>query len=228
VKNGISTKVLAVAPHPDDETFGCGGSLLRHKAAGDEVHWLICTEMTAGNGYSDEQRQKRDKEIESVARAYGFASVQKLGFPTTKLDTVPLSELVARMSEAFKNVQPNAVYLPYRGDVHSDHAITFDAAAACCKSFRFPSIKRVMCYETLSETEFGINPDANGFRPQVFISIAEHLDRKIEILKIYESELSAFPFPRSEECVRSLAALRGSSSGSQAAEAFLLSKEIID
>ena len=45
------SKVLVVAPHPDDETLGCGGTLLRHVAEGDSVHWLIATAMRTDAGY---------------------------------------------------------------------------------------------------------------------------------------------------------------------------------
>ena len=47
----MNNKVLIVATHPDDETFGCGGTLLKHKDSGDEIHWLICTETNSDNDY---------------------------------------------------------------------------------------------------------------------------------------------------------------------------------
>jgi LmbE family N-acetylglucosaminyl deacetylase len=76
-------------------------------------------------------------------------------------------------------------------------------------------------YETPSETEFNFI-EKNVFKPNVFVNISDHLDGKIEAMQIYESEMGEFPFPRSEKNVRSLAALRGSQSGYQSAEAFEL------
>jgi LmbE family N-acetylglucosaminyl deacetylase len=157
---------------------------------------------------------------------YGFASVHDLGLPTTLLDTLPLGDIVQAVSRVFNVVRPEVVYLPYRGDAHSDHKVVFDAAAACTKSFRYPSIRRVLAYEALSETDFGIDPDASGFRPNVFNDISAHLEDKIAILKVYASELEDFPFPRSEQAVRALAALRGVVAATQAAEAFMLLKEL--
>ena len=75
--------------------------------------------------------------------------------------------------------------------------------------------------------EFCIDPDANGFRPNVFVNIEANLSRKLEILDIYSTELGVFPFPRSLEAVRALAALRGTAAGCRAAEAFMLLKEIL-
>jgi N-acetylglucosamine malate deacetylase 1 len=142
--------VLVVAPHPDDETLGCGGTLLRHKAEGAHLHWLILTAMPKGGAWSPARMAAREKEIRAVAKAYGFATVTQLGYPAARLDAVPRAELVGRMVEAFKKASPRVVYVPHRGDVHSDHRVAAEAAAACVKWFRQGSVKRVLAYEALS------------------------------------------------------------------------------
>ena len=42
--------VLVIAPHPDDETLGCGGTLLRHLGQGDDIDWLIVTSVREEDG----------------------------------------------------------------------------------------------------------------------------------------------------------------------------------
>lgn len=217
--------VLVVAPHPDDETLGCGGTLLRHAADGDVVHWLIVTAPTEALGFSAERIALREREIQEVAERYGFASVHALGLDTTRLDVLPIADLVGAMSAVFKTVEPETVYLPYRGDVHTDHAAVFDAAVACTKWFRYPSVRRVLVYETLSETDFSVDPDTAGFRPTVFVDVSAYLDEKVRIMEVFKSEMGAFPFPRSERAIRSLAHVRGAASGFEAAEAFMLIRE---
>ena len=69
--------ILVVAPHPDDETFGCGGTLLKAHEAGARVHWLILTEMTEAAGYSVERIATREREVDAVSRAFGFQSVHR-------------------------------------------------------------------------------------------------------------------------------------------------------
>ncbi len=138
------------------------------------------------------------------------------------------SFMFQKISSILLEVNPNIVYLPYRRDVHTDHRIIFDAASSSLKWFRCPSIKRVLAYETLSETDMALNPDGNPFHPNVFVDISGFLEKKIEIMKIYHVELGAFPFPRSEEAIRGLAALRGAASGLKAAEAFMLLREMIE
>ena len=114
-----------------------------------------------------------------------------------------------------------------RSDAHSDHRYTFEAVAACTKSFRYPFVKKVCVYETLSETEFGMRLDDSGFKPNMWVNITDYLDRKIEIMKIFESELGNHPFPRSVENIISLAKLRGSTANTDAAECFVILKEIL-
>jgi len=218
-------KVIVIAPHPDDETLGCGGTLLRYRSQGVAIHWMIVTNMDTD--FSTDRFTAREREIDIIQNHYGFESVSVLNLPTTRLDTVPVGEFVSRIKSVLDRIEPDTIYLPYRGDVHTDHRAVFDAAISCTKWFRYPCIKRILSYETLSETEFGLNPDSNGFRPNVFVDISSHLEKKLDILSVYASELGVFPFPRSIEAVRALAALRGAASGCIAAEAFMLLKEII-
>jgi N-acetylglucosamine malate deacetylase 1 len=217
-------RVLVVAPHPDDEILGCGGTLLRHKAEGAELGWLIVTGISERGGWSAEIMQQRDVEIGKVAELVGFDQVFNLRLPSTQLDMLPMGELVDRFSAVFSEFQPQEVFVPHRSDVHTDHRLVFDAAAACTKWFRYPSVKRVLAYETISETDFSLDQN-NFFRPNYFFDISEYLERKLEIMLIYKSELGDFPFPRSNEAIRALAALRGSASGFVAAEAFQLLRE---
>ncbi len=78
----MRNRILVVATHPDDETLGCGGTILRHKNEGDEVHWLIVTNYSE----NDDAYITRQKEIQDVAKAYNFDSTLKLNIETTTMD----------------------------------------------------------------------------------------------------------------------------------------------
>lgn len=218
--------ILVVAPHPDDETLGCGGTLLQHVQNGDEVHWLIVTDMSIENGYVQSTVNQRQFEVKKVAAAYGFSNVHNLKFPPAKLDEIPRNSLIQSISRIIKEVAPAVIYLPFRGDVHSDHAVVFDAVVSCTKWFRYPSIRRVLCYETLSETDFGLNPESAKFAPNSFVDISAYIDKKIEIAQVYKGEMGEFPFPRSKKALKALAQVRGAASGCFAAESFILLREI--
>lgn len=218
-------KTIVIAPHPDDEVLGVGGTLMRRKAEGVKVAWLIVTRITNEAGWSGEKIRQRADEIKRVTELIGFDSVFQLNFTTTQLDQVPMSDLIAAISSVFKMFEPEEVFVPHPSDVHTDHRIVFDAVASCIKWFRYPSVKRVLAYETLSETDFGLGTN-QAFRPNVFVNIEPYLAEKLQAMDIYASELGVFPFPRSHEAIRALATLRGAASGFRAAEAFELLREI--
>lgn len=214
-------KILVVAVHPDDETLGCGGTLLRHRAAGDEIHWLIVTEAD-----NDAVKRRRIGQIEQVRQAYGFTDIHALNFPTTCLDQLATGTLVGAIAKVVATVAPEIIYLPFAYDIHSDHRIVFEAAYSCTKVFRYPSVRRVLMMETVSETDFSPAIPGQVFMPNVFVDIGDHLEKKLNIARIYEEELGNHPFPRSLEGLRALATVRGAAAGCRYAEAFTLLKEI--
>ncbi len=218
-------KSLVVAPHPDDEVLGVGGTLLRRKAEGATLGWLIMSRISVESGWSSERVLRRQQEITQITELFGFDSVFELGYTTTQLDQIPMSELINAVSGVIKSFTPTEIFVPHSSDIHSDHRVTFDAVASSTKWFRNPSIKRVLAYETLSETDFGLGPN-RGFQPNVFMNIEGHLENKLRAMGIYSSEVGDFPFPRSNQAISALAILRGANSGFKEAEAFELLREI--
>lgn len=217
--------IIAISPHPDDETLGCGGTLLKHKNKNDKIYWIIATKPSNEN-YSNEFIKKREDEIDLVSDKYQINQVFQLEFSPASLDNIPIKNLIGDIANIFKQVKPNIVYLPFRNDIHTDHKIVFDSVLSCTKSFRYPYIKKVMAYETVSETEFAAPLSSNIFQPNCFSDISNFMEEKIEIINIYSSEMEEHPFPRSEKNIKALATFRGATSGVEYAEAFMILKEI--
>ena len=213
---------MVIAVHPDDETLSCGGTLLKHKENGDSIHWLICTETNKDNAFY----QTRVEEIQQVTALYNFDSVHQLGLKTMRVDEYSMSELVQKISAVINEVKPEKIYLPFKGDVHSDHRKIFEAAYSCTKSFRYPFIKKVLMIETLSETEFSPSTIQDAFIPNVFVDISQFFEKKMEIMKVYDSEIGDHPFPRSLRNLKALSTFRGATAGCEYAESFMLLKEI--
>jgi LmbE family N-acetylglucosaminyl deacetylase len=219
--------VLVIAPHPDDETLGCGGTLLVLKEKRYSINWLVTTSISEEMGYSRDKVNNRKKEIEIVAKEYGFDNTINLDIPTARVDEISKGVLVKKISDVFMLIKPGIILLPFYNDVHTDHKCIAEAVISCTKWFRHPFIEKVLCYETISETDFNINSTVKRFEPNVFVDISKHLETKIKIMKTYAGEMSDFPFPRSEKAIRSLAFLRGAQCGAEAAEAFELLRAII-
>lgn len=221
------SNIVVIAPHPDDETLGCGGTILRHIANGDNVYWIIVTSIDEKHGFSKGKVAERNNEIKKVCGIYQFTDVFKFNIPTATLEQISTRELVNKFGNVFDQICPDIMYLPFKGDVHSDHKIVFNAAVSCTKWFRYSSIKRVLCYETISETDFGLDPTEKNFSPNVFVDVTPYFEKKLQAMMIYKSELGIHPFPRNEKVIRSLSMVRGATSGCDFAEAFILLKEII-
>ena len=217
-------KLLVVATHPDDETLGAGGYMLRAKSEGNEVHVLNITDMTLEYGYREERIKERAEEIQAMVEDYNLDGYYNLKLKPANLDTYASSELIDKISKVFKEVEPNVIILPYNKDVHSDHRVIFDVCYSCTKSFRYPFIKKVLMMETPSETDFAFFEES--FKPNYFVDISSYIDIKVEIAKIFKSEIQEHPFPRSEKNIRAYGTIRGAVAGVEAAEAFILVKGI--
>ncbi len=223
----MTMRVLVIAPHADDETLGCGGTLLKHRAAGDSVSWLIVTRGHEPH-WSAEALGSKEREIESVAAAYEFEQVFRFDYPATRMDTLSQAEIIASVSRVVTEAQPHSVYLNHAGDVHSDHRIVFDSVISAIKPFYSSrhGIKRILSYETLSSTEAAAPDHAQAFLPTVFCDITNFIERKLEIMSLYRTEAQPYPLPRASESIRALARYRGATIGAEYAEAFALVREI--
>ena len=219
-------KVIVISAHPDDETLGVGGTILKHIANGDDVYWLIITNVFENQGFSKERVESRQLEISKVEKMFGFRKTYNLNYPTMTLSSSSLIKMVPDISSIFSEVKPEIIYTLNRSDAHSDHRVIFDAVMACTKSFRYPFIKQILMYECISETEFAPALAEKAFLPNYFVDITDFIDKKNEIMKIFASEIGEHPFPRSVENIKSLAHFRGASVSVKYAEAFQLLKYI--
>lgn len=220
-------RILLISPHPDDETLGAGGTILKLTEENNSIYWLIITEMSEKLGFSKEEILNRQREIEKVAEMYGFENVFNFNFPTTKLDTIPIGDLISKISAYIYKIRPEIIFVNNRSDIHTDHKITFQAVVSATKPFRMNFIKKILMYETVSETDALISLIENAFLPNIFVDISNYIGKKLEIMSIYKSEIMEYPLPRSLDSIKVLARVRGSQMGVEYAEAFMLVREII-
>jgi LmbE family N-acetylglucosaminyl deacetylase len=218
--------VLAVSAHPDDETLGCGGTLLKHRAAGDSIYWIIAT-VCHEPEWSAQLIERKAREVDCVAAAYGAERLE-LGFPNAKLDTIGVRELMRPIEAAIDDIRPEVVYVLHGGDIHTDHHALFTAVMSVLKPFYMlrRGVRRVLGYETLSSTDAAPAGAGRTFLPNVFSDITPYLDRKLDIMRLYESEIHADPMPRGPSAIRALARVRGATISAEYAEAFTLIREL--
>lgn len=218
-------RVLVIAPHPDDEIIGVGGTIAKRAKDGDEVY--VCV-VTKGKSplFNDEFIEQGRKECRKADKKLGVKETIFLDFPAVMLETVPRYEFNGKISEVVNSIKPDEVYIPHRGDMQIDHQMVVDAAMVAVRPRGNNYPKRVYAYETLSETGWNIPNIVNEFIPTVYEDITDTYEMKLEAMAIFESQLSVFPEARSIGAIEALAKYRGATVNVKAAEAFSLVREV--
>ena len=219
-------KVLFIAPHPDDETIGAGGAILRHRALSHDVFWCVVTKGYAP-AWPEEILRRAGEQIDSVGSFYGFKKIYRLGFPTVKLNTIPHMELCDAIQNVIKEIQPDIIYTTSRNDANLDHRIVYDCTLVATRPLPGNVVHRVLSYEIGYTNHYGVPSGSAMFQPNVFIDISKYLEMKLEAMNFYETELRLWPHPRNIESIRLLAHERGMCVGYEAAECFELVRELV-
>lgn len=218
-------RVLVIAPHPDDEILGVGGTIAKRTVDGNEVYVCIVTKGCEPLFSSESVNQVRS-ECKKADAFLGVKETIFLDFPAAMLEDVPRYKLNDAIVKVVQDIQPDEVYIPHRGDMQQDHKLVVDAAMVALRPKYNHVVKRIYAYETLSETGWDIPNTVNEFIPTVYEDISTTLEKKIEAMKIFQSQLADFPAARSLGAIEGLAKYRGATVNVTAAEAFTLIREI--
>jgi LmbE family N-acetylglucosaminyl deacetylase/methionyl-tRNA formyltransferase len=212
-------RVLVVAAHPDDEVLGVGGTLIRHFKSGDEIRAVIVCSANSIRYREGEHDQPGDTQR---ASHYLGARSTGLGFADQRLDQGSNLELIQALEEQIREFQPQVIYTHWWGDVNADHARIAEAVDVAARPYSAPGLQSIYAFETPSSTEWTTSARARAFAPNVFVDISGELDRKLDAMRCYESELRPPPHPRSLRSLQQRAAYWGSIANMPAAEALAL------
>src|SRR3990167_1441350 len=227
---GDAMRVLVVAAHPDDETLGCGATLAQLVEDRHECRVLILGEgLTSRLSQHVETIEHRLIHLKTMTRMamgiLGLSCQRNLIFkdlPDNRFDTVPLLNIVKIMEREIRLFQPEVIYTHSRADLNIDHQLTARSVLTATRPGTSP-VRDLYAFRIPSSSEWAF-PDE--FQPNVFVDIHRTLERKIEALACYDTELRPFPHPRSPEALRHRAAVDGMTCGLPAAEAFQLIRSI--
>ena len=225
-------KYLIIAAHPDDEVLGCGGSMAKWSRDGSEVHVLIMAEGITSRDKS-RYREVRQKELSHLAKSankageiLGVQSVELLDFPDNRMDSIDLLDVVKEVEKKNEELKPDVVVTHHGGDLNIDHRVIHQAVITACRPQPGQTVKRILSFEVPSSTEWQSPSSGNPFVPNWFEDISDTLELKIKALEAYESEMRKWPHARSIKALEHLARWRGATVGAEAAEAFMLVREI--
>lgn len=218
-------RILIIAPHPDDEIIGVGGTIANRVKAGHDVYVCIVTKGCAPL-FSIESVEKVRNECKEADAFLGVKETTFLDFPAAMMEDVPRYKLNDALVKEIQRIKPDEVYIPHRGDMQLDHKLVVDAAMVALRPKYKHVVKRIYTYETLSETGWDVPNTINEFIPTVYENISYTLELKLQAMRIFKSQLAEFPNARSTEAIEALAKYRGSTVTVNAAEAFALVREI--
>jgi len=222
----MSKTVLIVAAHTDDETLGCGGTIARHVADGDNVYSVFMADGVSSRAQADHNDlATRNAAAEYARKILGVSENFYLGLPDNRLDSFPLIEVIQRLEPIIRKLQPNIIYTHHHGDLNVDHRITHQATLTACRPMPGSSIQAIYAFEVMSSTEWA-TPTAEPFVPNHYVDISDQLDTKIDALRAYQLEMRDAPHSRSIEHLAHLAHHRGHTVGMVAAEAFVTVKTV--
>jgi len=212
-------RVLVVAAHPDDEVLGCGAtmSLLSHQ--GKTVFVLL---LSKGRIFGTEDPIKY---LQDIGVILNLSSIKILEFPDNEFDSVPLLDIINEIEKVIGEIRPDAVITHWPYDLNVDHQLTSMAVRTAVRPVHEENVKRLLYFPILSSTEWSMGEE---FKPNFAFNVGgSNIEKKIEAMKIYKSELRAFPHPRSIEGIRIQAQWWGMRFGCESAEAFEIGSILI-
>lgn len=219
-------RTLVVAPHPDDEVLGAGGTIARLADEGQEV-W-VCVVTTGAPPLFDAAFVQQIRAEAAEAHAIlGVHETRYLDQPAAGLSETPHAVLNAAIGALVREVEPQTLLVPFVGDIHMDHQLIALSSLVAARPHAGAFPVRVLAYETLSETNWNAPYLAPGFTPNTFVDIADTLPRKLDAMRCYRSQLRPAPDERSLEALSALATLRGATVHRHAAEGFVHLRGIV-
>lgn len=217
-------KVLVVAPHPDDEILGVGATIAKHTKNGDDVEVVVVTRGSK-DVYDDEYVEEGRKQEKEACSILGVRKISYLDFESPKMDTAIYIDVVGKIAEKVEEVKPDIVYIPHYGDMHFEHKKIAEMCMVALRPIEWKCIK-IYGYEVLSETGWDVPNANNDFIPNVYEDVSgEYIEKKIDALKVFKSQMKKYPSARSIKAIRSLSEFRGAMVGVENAESFMLIRE---
>jgi len=227
----MNNSILILAAHPDDEVLGCGGTIAKLTENGINAHVAFLADGVSSRDRVNEEFLEeiklRRKAAQNACDILGVKSVSFGELPDNQMDTIPLLDIVKNIESLITKYSPREIYTHHIGDVNIDHCITHRAAVTACRPQPGNSVDTFLSFEIPSSTEWQLPSSSQIFAPNWYVDISKTLDCKLAAIEAYRDEMREWPHPRSLQAVKHLAHWRGSTIGVDAAEAFMLGRNLV-
>lgn len=219
-------KIAIIVAHPDDEALGMGGTLLKLKKLGHEIHILFVSDGVTSRHVTNENVEYREFNFHQAMNFLKPTSYQVLNYPDNMLDTFPLLEIVQKLEKFLYKVCPDMLFTHFIDDLNIDHQIVSKACIVASRPGSATFVKEILTFEVLSSTDWNLG--RSRFSPNYYIDITDFINEKILYLNSYKDEIKQYPHARSIEIVKGLSQIRGSEVFRNNAEGFMLIRSLKD
>jgi N-acetylglucosamine malate deacetylase 1 len=241
-------RLLVISPHADDETYGCAGTMARVKALGGEVYVVLASvadlvhygtegERAAAGDAPDGTvavagkklvtQRTRLEEFESVMKLLGVDDWEVLFTDAAThlaLDTVPRKQLVGLLEAegrlSIDALRPTMVMIPALS-YNQDHEALYRACVTATRPGAAGEKHTVPFVLAYDNTSLFWSPERQRFHPSLYVDVSDHLDVKIEALRMHASQVRAPLYHGSPEGLELATRVRGREIGVEAAEGFV-------
>jgi LmbE family N-acetylglucosaminyl deacetylase len=211
-------KVLVLAPHPDDDLIGCGGSIIKHVQGGNKVHVVYMTSGDAGSlDYTKQELATiREEEAKKAATHVGVEQTTFLRNPDGYL--ADNRENFVALINLIREYRPDIVYLPHANDAHQDHIITNKIGMKAIGSAAGPWFQETNGKPWTVQTILGYEVWTPIQQVGYLEETTSVINQQLEALAMHTSQVKDVAY---EDLVKGLHAYRGFFMGkSKYAEAF--------
>ena len=220
-------KIMVIVAHPDDEILGIGGTINLLSKLGAKIKVVILGEGITSR--SNERNINKDKKkllihknnIEDARDILGYHELSTYNLPDNRFDTFALLDIIKIIEDEKYIYNPEVIFTHHGGDLNIDHQKTFEAVLTSVRPIKKETVKALICFETMSSTEWNSTSESRNNMQNFFIELTEEeLIKKIAAMESYIFEKRDFPHPRSRKSIRNRAQMWGITVGAEFAEPF--------
>ena len=224
----MSKTTLIVAAHPDDEVLGCFGTVTKLIKQGYTAYTLILSGGKTSRGkVGPQELDKLKEEMQKANKLIGIKKVYQADFPDNAFDSVSLLTIVKEIERVKNIVKPEIIFTHHIGDMNIDHQLTHKAVLTATRPMEDEVVKIIYSFEVPSSTEWNSFSKETVFTPNIFVDITNTIDKKVEAMGCYKSELREYPHPRSLQFIKESAKTNGIKVGLKYSENFMLIRSVV-
>ena len=216
----MSKHILFLVPHADDEVLGFGGTIAKYVSFGYNVSVTIAQ---APNNNRAAQQLEDSKKAKTIL---GYNKINFLHISSIDMCN-NLHHLIHSVQDHLKDIVPDVLFTTHCSDNHQDHKNLYRAVSVATRPNGFVYIPRILAGEVISSCDQSYGIERSRFAPNCYEALnKDNIDKKINALNEYSTEIRKYPHSRSPESIVAKAITRGNECRKEYAEAFMVLRDI--